>query len=77
MNSGKFLGFQLTETLEIGIAPKSVERYKAKVRELWRSYQSLSSGQLRDNWRAWVRGWCAYFRLADRRLPVAPDRAVE
>jgi len=66
----KFLGFQLTESLDIGIAPKSVERYKAKVRELWRSCQSQSSEQLRDRWRAWVRGWCAYFKLAEDRRAV-------
>jgi RNA-directed DNA polymerase len=66
----KLLGFQLTEELSIGIAPKSVERYKTKVRELWRSCQSLSSDQLRDRWRAWVRGWCAYFTLADDRRAV-------
>jgi group II intron reverse transcriptase/maturase len=66
----KFLGFQLTEKLDIGIAPRSVERYKAKVRELWRSGQSLSSNQLRDRWRVWVRGWCAYFKLAEDRRAV-------
>lgn len=66
----KFLGFQLTEKLEIGIAPKSVERYKAKVRELWKSCQSLTSEQLRDRWRAWVHGWCAYFKLAEDRRAV-------
>ena len=66
----KFLGFQLTETLEIGIAPQSVERYKAKVCELWRSCQSLSSEQLRDHWRAWLHGWCGYFRLAEDRWNV-------
>lgn len=66
----KFLGFQLTEKLEIGIAPKSVERYKAKVRELWRSCQSRTSEQLRDRWRAWVRGWCAYFKHAEDRRAI-------
>jgi group II intron reverse transcriptase/maturase len=66
----KFLGFQLTEKLDIGIAPKSVNRYKAKVREMWRSCQSQSSEQLRDHWRAWVRGWCAYFKLAEDRRAV-------
>jgi group II intron reverse transcriptase/maturase len=66
----KFLGFQLTEKLEIGIAPQSVGRYKAKVRELWKSCQSLSSVALRDRWRAWLHGWCGYFRLADERRTV-------
>lgn len=66
----KFLGFRLTEKLEVTIAEKSVIRFKDKVRELWRSCQSLSSGQLRDRWCAYVRGWWAYFHLAEDRRPV-------
>jgi len=41
-----------------------------KVRELWRSCQSLTSEELRDRWRAYVRGWWGYFRLAEERRPV-------
>jgi RNA-directed DNA polymerase len=66
----KFLGFQLTERLEITIAEKSRERFKEKVRELWRSCQSQSSVQLCDRWRAYVRGWWEYFRLAEYRQPI-------
>ena len=66
----KFLGLQLTEKLEITIAVKSVERFKDKVRELWRSCQSQSSVELRDRWRAYVRGWWEYFRLAEDRHPI-------
>lgn len=66
----KFLGLQLTERLEITIAEKSVERFKDKVRELWRSCQSLSSVQLRDRWCAYVRGWWGYFHLAEYRRPI-------
>jgi group II intron reverse transcriptase/maturase len=66
----KFLGFRLTPKLEITIAEKSRERFKGKVREMWRSCQSLSSEQLRDRWRAYVRGWWEYFRLAEDRHPI-------
>jgi RNA-directed DNA polymerase len=66
----KFLGFRLTERLEITIAEKSVERFKQKVREAWQSCQSLTSVQLRDRWRAYVRGWWEYFRLAENRRPI-------
>lgn len=66
----KFLGFRLTGKLEITIAEKSRERMQEKVRELWRSCQSLSSEQLRDRWRAYVRGWWEYFRLAEERRPI-------
>jgi RNA-directed DNA polymerase len=65
----KFLGFRLNRKLEIGIAPESIERFKAKVRELLRSCQSLSSNELRDRWSSFIRGWWGYFQLAeDRRL---------
>lgn len=63
----KFLGFRLNPQGQIQAAPQSVERFKNKVRELWRSCQSLTSEQLRDNWRAYLRGWWAYYQLAEDR----------
>ena len=63
----KFLGFRINPQGEIEIAPQSVERFKEKVRELWRSCQSLTSAELRDNWCAFVRGWWAYYHLAENR----------
>jgi group II intron reverse transcriptase/maturase len=66
----KFLGFRINPQGQIEAAPQSVERFKNKVRELWRSCQSLSSEELRDNWRAYVRGWWAYYGLAEARRNV-------
>jgi group II intron reverse transcriptase/maturase len=66
----KFLGFRINPKGEIEVAPTSVERFKDRVRELWRSCQSLSSNELRDNWRAFVRGWWNYFCLAEERRNV-------
>jgi len=66
----KFLGFRINPQGEIEAAPQSVERFKMKVRELWRSCQSQISEELRDNWRAYVRGWWGYFRLAEERRNV-------
>jgi group II intron reverse transcriptase/maturase len=66
----KFLGFQLTRELTRGIAPRSLERFKDKVRELWRSCQSVSSGELRAHWCAYLRGWWGYFHLAEQRQPL-------
>lgn len=66
----KFLGFQLNAKMEIAIAPKSVERFKDKVRELWKSCQSKTSNELLRQWRAWLRGWCSYYRLAQDRKDV-------
>ncbi len=66
----KFLGFRLDRERRIGIAPESIERFKAKVREMWRGNQSRTSNQLRDDWRRYVRGWWGYFQLAEVRRPI-------
>jgi group II intron reverse transcriptase/maturase len=66
----KFLGFTINPQGQIEVAPKSVERFEQKVRDLWRSCQSLSSSELRDRWCAYVRGWWAYYGLAEHRRNV-------
>jgi RNA-directed DNA polymerase len=66
----KFLGFRITPKGEIEIAPQNLERFRNKVRELWRSCQSLSSNELRDQWRAYVTGWWQYFRLGRERRSI-------
>jgi RNA-directed DNA polymerase len=66
----KFLGFRLNREKQIEAAPESLERFKAKVREKWRSCQSRTSNQLRDAWRNYVRGWWGYYRLAENRRPI-------
>jgi RNA-directed DNA polymerase len=64
------LGFRLEEDGTISIAPKSIQRLKSKVRELWEARQSLTSKQLRDQWQRYIRGWWNYFKLAERRWGV-------
>jgi RNA-directed DNA polymerase len=66
----KFLGFRLDREGRIGVAPESIARFKAKVREMWRGNQSRSSKQLRDSWRRYVQGWWGYFRLAETREAI-------
>jgi RNA-directed DNA polymerase len=66
----KFLGFRLDRDGRIGVAPESVERFKAKVREMWRGNQSRTSEELRDTWASYARGWWGYFRLAEVRKPI-------
>jgi group II intron reverse transcriptase/maturase len=66
----KFLGFRINPEGKIEAAPPSVERFKTKVRERWRSCQSQTSEELRDNWRAYVRGWWGYYRLAEERRNI-------
>jgi RNA-directed DNA polymerase len=66
----KFLGFRLNRRLKIGIAPESLERFKTKVREMWRASQSRTSNELRDQWRQYIRGWWSYYQLAEDRKPI-------
>ena len=66
----KFLGFRLDRKKRIGIAPESLERFKAKVREKWDGRRSGTSTQLRDDWNRYVRGWWGYFQLAEARGPL-------
>jgi RNA-directed DNA polymerase len=66
----KFLGFRLDRDKRIGVAPESIERFKSKVREMWRGNQSRTSAELRDNWASYARGWWGYFRLAEVRKPI-------
>jgi RNA-directed DNA polymerase len=66
----KFLGFRLNRKRQIEVAPESLERFKAKVREMWRSCQSRTSKELRDAWQQYIRGWWAYYRLAENRHPI-------
>jgi len=66
----KFLGFRLNPEGKIEAAPQSLQRFKDKVRKLWQSCQSLTSAELRGQWRAFVRGWWNYFRLAEETGPI-------
>ena len=66
----KFLGFRINPKGNIEAAPPSVERLKAKVQEMWRSCQSQTSEELRDDWRAYIRGWWGYYRLAEERRNI-------
>jgi len=52
------------------IAPESLERFKAKVRELWRSGQSLTEQDLLQNWQQFLRGWWSYYQLSETRKPI-------
>lgn len=66
----KFLGFRINPKGAIEAAPQSVERFKDKVRELWRSCQSQTSERLRKKWQAYVRGWWGYYQLAEDRRNI-------
>jgi group II intron reverse transcriptase/maturase len=67
----KFLGFRINSSGKTEIAPTSVERFKSKVREFWRSGRSETSEQLRDQWRAFIRGWHGYYGRAEERQNIS------
>lgn len=66
----KFLGFIITTTLLIGIAPASLAKFKDQVRQKWDARQSMRSTDLRDQWNSYVRGWWGYYRLSEERRPI-------
>lgn len=66
----KFLGFRINPEGKTEAAPASVERFKSKVREMWRSCQSRTSSELRDDWCAYLRGWWAYYGHAEERQNI-------
>ena len=66
----KFLGFRINRQGQREVAPQSVERFKQKVREIWRSCRSVTSRELRDEWRRYVIGWWGYYRLAEERRAI-------
>ena len=57
----------MNRKLQIGIAPESIERFKAKVREKLRGNQSRTSEELRDGWRQYIQGWWGYYQLVEDR----------
>jgi hypothetical protein len=66
----QFLGFRINEDPEITIAPKNIDKHKAKVRELWNARQSLTSQQRVKQWRQYSIGWWNYFKRATRRRNI-------
>jgi RNA-directed DNA polymerase len=65
----KFLGFSFTWHKEpkIRLAPKTVKRFKMKIRELTSRRKSQSMEQRVQKLNEYLIGWGGYFRLADTR----------
>lgn len=61
----QFLGYQPTENGKLSPAPKSLEKFMARVRWHFSARRSQTSKQLRDTWLIYIRGWCNYYALAD------------
>jgi hypothetical protein len=63
----KFLGFSFTweKVTRIRIAPKALQRFEEKIRQLTGRSRSMSKEQRLEYLNAYLRGWIGYFRLAD------------
>lgn len=66
----QLLGFRIHETGNVSIAPKALQRFKERVRQLWDARQSLKSEELRTQWQRYITGWWNYFGYADWRQEV-------
>ena len=60
----KFLGYRLWPGGTLGIAPQSVARLKAKVRQITKRSRGRSLNQIVNELNRLIRGWVAYFRMA-------------
>ncbi|UNO50569.1 group II intron reverse transcriptase/maturase [Alicyclobacillus acidoterrestris] len=65
----KFLGFSFTmeKRTRIRVAPKSLKRFKDRVRELTRRSRGQSMASRVEKLNAYLRGWAGYYRYAETR----------
>jgi len=61
----KFLGHRLLSGGRLGIAPKSLERAKDKIREITRRNRGISLERMISELNSFLRGWVHYFRYAE------------
>jgi RNA-directed DNA polymerase len=60
----KFLGYRLGAGGILGIAPKSLQRTKARLRQITKRNRAVSLGQMIGEANAYLTGWVTYFRHA-------------
>jgi RNA-directed DNA polymerase len=60
----KFLGHRLLSGSGLGVAPKSLERFKERVRQITRRNRGVSLERMIEDLNSFLRGWVAYFRYA-------------
>jgi len=61
----KFLGFSFTANARRRIAPKAIERYKDRIRELTRRTRGVSIETMAEPLAVYLRGWNCYFGRCD------------
>ncbi len=63
----EFLGFAFRKSrATINVAPKSVDRFKRRIRELTGRSRGISMEQRLSELRSYIRGWMGYFGLASQ-----------
>ncbi len=60
----KFLGHRLISNGKLGIAPKTVQRFKDRVRELTRRNRGVKFAHVIQQVSRYLKGWVQYYRLA-------------
>jgi len=65
----KFLGFSFTPNARIRLAPQTLQRAKARFRDLTRRWRGQSMEQTLTALNAYARGWAGYFALAETSTP--------
>lgn len=64
----KFLGFsfmRIKDKVKIRVAPKSIQKFKENVREIFRKRWSTSIETRFTRYRKFAVGWCNYFKIAE------------
>jgi RNA-directed DNA polymerase len=60
----KFLGYRLLRDGELGVAPKSKERVKDRIRQITRRNRGIAIEEMAGELNSYLTGWVAYFRYA-------------
>ena len=60
----KFLGYRLLRGGELGVAPKSEERVKDRIRQITRRNRGIEIEEMAGELNSFLTGWIAYFRFA-------------
>lgn len=60
----KFPGYRLLHTGDLGIVPRSIVRFKERIRQITRRNRSMSLAAMIGEVNQFITGWVTYFRLA-------------
>ena len=61
----KFLGYTVTTSRKLKVAPQSLRRLQGRIRALCRQARGWRLDRLIETLRPIIRGWIAYFQLSE------------